>query len=60
MPITTWLVEGLFGLTGVCALAGFLSHLITGNPDMALVYLLAMGGSVAIGWMFATCRRQQT
>jgi len=57
MSLTTWLVGGLFGLTGISSLAGFLLHLLTGNPDMALMYLVGVGGSVAVGWMIASCRR---
>jgi hypothetical protein len=59
MPLTTWFAGGLFGLSGFYTLAGFLKHLFTGNPDLALLYLVALGGSVAIGWMFTLCRRQE-
>ena len=59
MSFMTYLVEGLFGLAAVSSLAGFVFYLLTGNPDMALMCLVGIGGSIAIGWMFTTCRRAQ-
>jgi hypothetical protein len=57
MLFKTYLVEGLFGLTAISSLAGFVFHLLTGNPDMALMCFVGIGGSAAIGWMITTCRR---
>jgi hypothetical protein len=59
MSFMTYLVDGLFGLTALSSFAGFVFYLLTGNPDMALVCLVGIGGSAAIGWMFSTCRRAQ-
>lgn len=56
MPLITNLLDGLFGLTALSSLAGFVFHLLTGNPDMALLCFVGIGGSAAIGWMFTTCR----
>jgi hypothetical protein len=53
----THLVDGLFGLAAVSSFAGFVFHLLAGNPDMALICFVGMGGSATIGWMFASCRR---
>jgi hypothetical protein len=53
-----WFVDGLFGLAAASSLAGFLFHLITGNPDMALVYFVGIGGTAAIGWMCSSCQRK--
>jgi hypothetical protein len=58
MHLTSWLVGGLFGLTGFYTFAGFVRHLFAGNPDMALMYFVALGVSVAMGWMFMLCWRQ--
>jgi hypothetical protein len=57
MSFITYLVDGLFGLVAVSSLAGFVFHLLTGNPDMALMCFVGIGGSAATGWMFAACRR---
>jgi hypothetical protein len=51
------LIDGLFGLTAISSLAGFVFHLLAGNPDMALMCFVGIGGSAAIGWMFTACRR---
>jgi hypothetical protein len=59
MSFMTYLVEGLFGLTALSSLVGFVFYLLTGNPDMALVCFVGIGGSAAIGWMFSTCRCAQ-
>jgi hypothetical protein len=50
-------VDGLFGLAAVSAFAGFVFHLLTGNPDLALMCFVGVGGSAAMVWMFTTCRR---
>jgi hypothetical protein len=57
MSSLTYLVDGLFGLAAISSFAGFVFHLLTGNPDMALMCFVGIGGSAAIGWMFTTCRR---
>jgi hypothetical protein len=57
MSFITYLVDGLFGLAAISSLAGFVFHLLTGNPDMALMCFVGIGGSAAFGWMFTTCRR---
>jgi hypothetical protein len=53
----TYLVDGFFGLTAISSLAGFVFHLLAGNPDMALMCFVGIGGSAAISWMLTTCRR---
>jgi hypothetical protein len=53
----SFLTYGLFGLTAISSLAGFVFNLLTGNPDMALLCFVGVGGSAAIGWMFTTWRR---
>ena len=57
MSFITYLVDGLFGLAAISSLAGFVFHLLTGNPDMALMCFVGIGGSAAFGWMFTACRR---
>jgi hypothetical protein len=57
MSFITYLVDGLFGLIALSLLAGFVFHLLTGSPDMALLCFVGIGASAAIGWMFASCRR---
>jgi hypothetical protein len=57
MSPTTYFIDGLFGLTAISSLAGFVFHLLTGNPDMALLCFVGIGGSAAVGWMFTACRR---
>jgi hypothetical protein len=57
MSPMTHLIDGLFGLTAISSLAGFVFHLLAGNPDMALMCFVGIGGSAAIGWMFTACRR---
>jgi hypothetical protein len=57
MSFTNYLFDGLFGLTALSSLAGFVFHLLTGNPDMALMCFVGIGGSAAIGWMFGSCQR---
>lgn len=57
MSFMTYLADGLFGLAALSSLAGFVFYLLTGNPDMALMCFVGIGGSAAFGWMFSTCRR---
>jgi hypothetical protein len=57
MSFMHYLIDGLFGLTALSSLAGFVFQLLTGNPDMALICFVGIGGSAAIGWMFRSCRR---
>jgi hypothetical protein len=57
MPLFTHLVDGLFGLAAVSSFAGFVFHLLTGNPDMALLCFVGVGGSAAMVWMFSSWRR---
>ena len=56
MSPMTHLIDGLFGLTAISSLAGFVFHLLTGNPDMALLCFVGIGGSAAIGWMISNLR----
>ena len=60
MSFMSYLVDGLFGLAALSSLAGFVFYLLTGNPDMALMCFVGIGGSAAFGWMFTTCRRAQS
>jgi hypothetical protein len=57
MSLITHLIQGLFGLTAISSIAGFVFHLLTGNPDMALLCFVGIGGSAAIGWISASCQR---
>jgi len=52
----THLVDGLLGLAAVSSFAGFVFHLVTGNPDLALMCFVGIGGSAAMVWMFTTSR----
>jgi hypothetical protein len=36
---------GLFGLTAISSVAGFVFNLLTGNPDMALLCFVGVGGA---------------
>jgi hypothetical protein len=51
------LIDGLFGLTAVTAFAGFVFHLVTGNPDLALMFFVGIGGSAAAVWMVSSWRQ---
>jgi hypothetical protein len=51
------LVDGLFGLTALSSFAGFVFQLLTGNPDVALLYLFGIGGSAAMVWIVNTWRQ---
>ena len=57
MSFLSYFVDGLFGLTALSSLAGFVFQLLSGNPDMALICFVGIGGSAAIGWMFGSCQR---
>jgi hypothetical protein len=57
MSFITYFVDGLFGLTALSSLAGFVFQLLSGNPDMALICFVGIGGSAAIGWMVRSCRQ---
>jgi hypothetical protein len=50
-------VDGFFGLAAVSSFAGFVFHLLTGSPDLALLWFVGIGGSAAMVWMFTTWRR---
>jgi hypothetical protein len=50
-------VDGLFGLAAVSSFAGFVFHLLTGSPDLALMCFVGIGGSAAMVWMLTTWRR---
>ena len=52
----THLIDGLFGLAALSSFAGFVFHLLTGNPDMALICFVGIGGSAAMVWVFTTWR----
>jgi hypothetical protein len=49
-------VDGLLGLAAVSSFAGFVFHLLTGNPDLALMCFVGIGGSAAMVWMFSVLR----
>jgi hypothetical protein len=53
----THVVDGLLGLAAVSSFVGFVFHLLTGNPDLALMCFVGIGGSAAMVWMFSTWRR---
>lgn len=57
MSAITYLLDGLFGLAAISSFAGFLFHLLTGNPDMALLCFVGVGGSAAVGWIFSSLQR---
>jgi hypothetical protein len=50
----TYVIKGLFGLTAISAFFGFVFHAFTGNPDMALLCFVGIGGSAAMAWMFTS------
>jgi hypothetical protein len=52
-----YVVDGLFGLAAVSSFAGFVFHLSTGSPDLALMCFVGIGGSAAMVWMLTTWRR---
>ena len=53
----TYLVKGLFGFAAIGSLGGFVFHALTGNPDMALICFVGIGGSAAMAWMFTAWQR---
>jgi len=53
----THLIDGLFGLAAISSFAGFVFHLLAGNPDLALMCFVGVGGSAAMVWMFTAWRR---
>ena len=53
----TYLIKGLFGLAAISSFAGFVFHLLSGNPDLALMCFVGIGGSAAMVWMFTTWQR---
>jgi hypothetical protein len=57
MSFVTYAFVGLFGLTALSSFAGFVFQLFAGNPDMALMCFVGIGGSAAVGWMFNSWRR---
>ena len=57
MPPFIHVVDGLFGLAAVSSFAGFVFHLLTGSPDLALLCFVGIGGSAAIDWVIRSCRR---
>jgi hypothetical protein len=57
MSHITYLVDGLFGLAAISSLAGCVFHLLTGNPDMALLCFVGVGGIAAMGWIFTSWQR---
>jgi len=57
MSLITHLIDALFGFVAISSFAGFVFHLLTGNPDMALICFVGIGGSAAMVWMFTTWRR---
>jgi hypothetical protein len=57
MSPLTHVIDGLFGLAAASSFAGFVFHLLTGNPDLALLCFVGIGGSAAMVWMFTAWRR---
>lgn len=53
----TYLVKSLFGFAAISSFFGFVFHAFTGNPDMALICFLGIGGSAAMAWMLAAWQR---
>jgi hypothetical protein len=53
----TYLIKALLGLAAISSFAGFVFHLLTGNPDMALICFVGIGGSAAMVWMLTDWRR---
>lgn len=53
----SYLLKGLFGFAAISSFMGFVFHAITGNPDMALLCFLGIGGSAAMAWVFAAWRQ---
>lgn len=53
----TYLIKSLLGFAAISSLAGFIFHLVTGNPDMALICFVGIGGTAAFAWMLSSWRR---
>jgi hypothetical protein len=53
----TYLIKSLFGFAAVTSFGGFLFHAFTGNPDMALICFVGIGGSAAMAWVFTAWRQ---
>ena len=53
----TYLVKSLFGFAALSSFSGFVFNAFTGNPDMALICFVGIGGSAAMAWMFAAWRQ---
>jgi fructoselysine-6-P-deglycase FrlB-like protein len=53
----TYLLKGLCGFAALSSFSGFVFHAFTGNPDMALIYFVGIGGSAAMAWLFAAWQR---
>jgi hypothetical protein len=56
MSLMMHLLHGLFGFAALSSFAGFVFHVFTGNPDMALICFVGIGGSAALGWMISNIR----
>jgi hypothetical protein len=53
----THFFDRLLGLAAFSSFAGFVFHLLKGNPDLALMCFVGIGGSAAMVWMVSTWRR---
>jgi hypothetical protein len=53
----TYLIKSLLGFAALSSFAGFIFHLVTGNPDMALICFVGIGGTAAMAWMLSSWRR---
>jgi hypothetical protein len=56
MSLMIHFLHGLFGFAALSSFAGFVFHLFSGNPDMALICFVGIGGSAAVGWMISNIR----
>jgi hypothetical protein len=57
MLLITYLIKSLLGFAAISSIAGFVFHLVTGNPDMALICFVGIGGTAAMAWMFSSWRQ---
>jgi len=53
----TYLVKSLCGFAALSSFSGFVFNAFTGNPDMALICFVGIGGSAAMAWMFTAWRQ---
>ena len=53
----TYLIKGLFGFAAITSLGGFVFHVLTGNPDMALICFVGIGGSASLAWLVSAWQR---